>query len=434
MRSFLDRRSSASAEHLDPALTERTHFAYLDGVRGVMALFVVCAHAYWNVWPLEYGERPSAQLRPWLSPLLYSRFAITVFIVLSAYCLSLAVIRNGGVLRRGAAGFYRGRARRVLPPFYAGVALSLVLIWTVIGNDTGTHWDIDVPVSWDGYVGNLLLVQNVVGESQMNAAYWSIGAEIQLYLIFPLLVLLWRRVGIFSSTAVAVAGGFVGVFLLEQVRDHGHQLPAAAPVFLALFGLGMLGAAISFSDDPRLSALRERVPWIPLGVVFAATIAWLDWHWSFAEALQNFAYLDFLGGLATLSFIVAASRARPSRLRSVLGLRPLAILGTFSFSIYLVHLPLLQVERQYGVNRLDLSKPMTFFVMVTFGAAAIVGFAYLFHRAFERPFMSSRQRRAADGEFVETGSPPARPEPSPSGAAGGPQAVGEASVAPDTGS
>ena len=435
MRSFLNRRSSSdSAVRLDPALTKRTHFAYLDGVRGIMALFVVSAHAYWNVWPLEYGEQPSAQLRPWLSPLLYSRFAITVFIVLSAYCLSLAVVRDGGLLRRGAAGFYRGRARRVLPPFFAGIALSLLLVWTLVGKDTGTHWDINVPVSWEGYVGNLLLVQNVFGAGQLNASYWSIGAEIQLYLIFPLLVLLWRRAGIFASAAVAVAGGFVGVFLIEQLRDHGHPLPAAAPVFLALFGLGMLGAAISFSDDPRLTALRERVPWIPLGVVFSATIAWLNWHWSFLEALQYFAYLDFLGGLATLSFIVAASRPRPSRLRSVLGLRPLAILGTFSFSIYLVHLPLLQVQRQYAVDRLDLSKPMTFLVMVTFGAAAIVGFAYLFHLAFERPFMSSRQRRAADGEFVETGSPPARPAPSPSGAAGGPQAVGHPSVARDPGS
>jgi peptidoglycan/LPS O-acetylase OafA/YrhL len=394
-----------------------------------MALFVVVAHAYWNVWPLEYGLQPSADLRPWLSPLLYSRFAITVFIVLSAYCLSLAVIRDGGVLRRGAAGFYRGRARRVLPPFYAGVALSILLIWTAIGDDTGTHWDIDVPVGWDGYLGNIFLVQNVVGAGQMNAAYWSIGAEIQLYLIFPVLVLLWRRTGIFAAAAVGVAGGFLGVFLLERVRDHGYVLPAAAPVFLALFGLGMLGAAISFSGDGRLTFLRERVPWFPLGLVFAATIAWLDWHWSFLKALQNFAYLDFLGGLATLCFLVAASRTGPNRLRSVLGFRPLAILGTFSFSIYLVHLPLIQLERQYGVDRLDLSRPMTFLIMGTGGTLAIVGFAYLFHRAFERPFMSSRQRRATDGEFVETRPQPSRRSPVPSEPAGKPQPAGQGSAA-----
>jgi peptidoglycan/LPS O-acetylase OafA/YrhL len=397
-----------------------------------MALFVVVAHAYWIVWPFEYGEQPSPGLRPWLSPLLYSRFAITVFIVLSAFCLSLAVVRDGGVLRGGAGQFFRGRARRVLPPFFAGVLFSLVLIWTLIGDDTGTHWDPDVPVGWQGYLGNLLLVQNLVGAGQLNAAYWSIGAEVQLYLLFPLLVLVWRRVGVAASTALGIAVGFAGVALVDRLREEGFALPAASPVFVGLFALGMLGAALSFSEAPALARLRERVPWTLLGIAASAAIVVLIWRWSFVEYVFNVEYADFLGGVATLAFLVAASRAGPSSLRSILSVRALALLGTFSFSIYLVHLPLLQVEWQYAVDRMGLSDPMGFLVLATAGTAGIVGIAYLFHLAFERPFMSSRQRRAAGGEFVETGPRSPRREPQ-SDASAQAQAAGRASTAPGTG-
>ena len=48
----------------------------------------------------------------------------------------------------GARSFFRRRARRLLPPYYASFGLSLLLIWTVIGTRTGTHWDISVPVDW----------------------------------------------------------------------------------------------------------------------------------------------------------------------------------------------------------------------------------------------------------------------------------------------
>ena len=295
---------------LDPQLTSRTHFAYPDGVRGTLALFVVVAHAYWIVWPLEYGRQPSPGLRPWLSPLLYSRFAITVFIVLSGFCLSLAVIRNNGVLRGGTWTFFRGRARRILPPFFAALMLSLVLIWTVIGSRTGTAWDRGLSIDWHGYLGNLLLVQNLVGTSQINGTFWTIGAEWQVYLFFPLLVLIWRLAGIVTATAVGIAGAVAGVAMVDRLGDHGHVLPGAAPIFLALFAMGMFGAVTAFSEEPMFVRLRERVPWVVIAVAASASIAALDGHWGIIETIRHWPYLDFLGGLATMSILISASRLR----------------------------------------------------------------------------------------------------------------------------
>jgi peptidoglycan/LPS O-acetylase OafA/YrhL len=431
VRSFLGRRSSSgSAVQLDPAQTRRTHFAYLDGIRGIMALFIVVGHAYWTTWPLELGKQPSAELRPWLNIFLYAR-PIPIFIVLSGFCLTLAVLRDGGVLRGGGIGFFLGRARRIIPAFYAGLLLSLVLIWTVIGGETGTHWDIGIPVGWDGYVGNLLLVQNLVGEGQINGAYWSIGAEVQCYLFFPLLVLVWRLAGIVASTALGLGIGFAGIFFVDRLHEHGFAFPVATPIFVGLFALGMLGAVLAFSEQHAVVRLRERVPWMLLALAILFAVVALDIRWGFLEMLRHGAYIDLMIGLASVALFIGASRARPSRLRSFLQLRPLAVLGAISYSLYLVHRPLLQVEWQYAVDPFGFGD-VTAFLLATFGTAAIVLLTYPFHLAFEKPFMSSRQRRAAEGEFVQTGRSASRREPSPSDVAGRLHAAGRASTAPGT--
>ena len=106
---------------------QRAHLDHLDGVRGLAALFVVLHHA----WLLTADHFPIAAetgllglLTNWL---LYGHLAVDVFIVLSGFCLILPVARSGGALAGGAAGFYRRRARRILPPYFAALTISVAL-------------------------------------------------------------------------------------------------------------------------------------------------------------------------------------------------------------------------------------------------------------------------------------------------------------------
>ena len=61
-------------------------------------------------------------------------------------------------------------------------------------------------------------------------------------------------------------------------------------------------------------------------------------------------------------------------------------LGTFSYSLYLIHFPLILVEMAL-LRSYQLSAPTNFLIYALLGLPVIVGISYAFHRVFERPFM-----------------------------------------------
>ncbi len=98
--------------------------AFLDGLRALAALAVLAHHAYSTVYPIDYGRRPSGALGYLTGPLMYGHFAVTAFIVLAGYSLTLSAAGNGGRLRGGLGGFVKRRGRRILPPYWLALLLS----------------------------------------------------------------------------------------------------------------------------------------------------------------------------------------------------------------------------------------------------------------------------------------------------------------------
>ena len=108
------------------------HFRYLDSLRGLSALYVAGCHAYlmYAGQFAEQGLRSAAGgLLVATSWLAFGRVAVAVFIVLSGYCLMLPVVQSAGrALPLTYWQFMARRARRILPPYYAALAVSIVLI------------------------------------------------------------------------------------------------------------------------------------------------------------------------------------------------------------------------------------------------------------------------------------------------------------------
>src|SRR5262249_38291949 len=106
--------------------------------------------------------------------------------------------------------------------------------------------------------------------------------------------------------------------------------------------------------------------------------------------------LDPLIGLAAASLIVCCAKestaekmgqCKISPILHVLRSGAVVQLGVFSYSIYLLHFPLLHVAFNVG-RHFRLAPPAMFEFMLAIGVPAILAVSYLFHLAFERPFMS----------------------------------------------
>src|SRR6266446_573435 len=123
--------------------TTTVHRAYLDGLRAVAALYVLLHHAFLQVIPNPVTD--ANRLPHWFILFAQGNLAVDVFIVLSGFCLMLPVVSLGYEVSGGAVHFFRRRARRILPPYFAAMGLSLLPIWLLIGEKTGTHWDVITP-------------------------------------------------------------------------------------------------------------------------------------------------------------------------------------------------------------------------------------------------------------------------------------------------
>jgi peptidoglycan/LPS O-acetylase OafA/YrhL len=364
-----------------PLAPRATFSPAIDALRGLAALGVVVFHARVALWvgwreiqahPANYSTIDRALA--WLSvPTPFMGAGVMLFFVISGYCVHQPI---AVATRRPAWGaFWRRRFLRIYPPYLFAVALS-----------AGVAAAISDPRANTGL--SALMLQNYSGAwnltalaSQMpvNPSLWSLPVEMEFYVLYPLVWGLaarwgWRVlavcVGLFSlGAAVAVScgvrqldGNFAlywvvwcsGAWLREQHALDKLEAPSRSWTIAA--GV-MLIAAIAFTLGPG-GALA---PLCWGGVSF-----WLVWR------------------------CLAAPVPAPRWL-----MRGLERVGAWSYSLYLVHFPLLLLagvawQRVFG------SKPTNFLVTLL-GVAAIIPVAVLFHRLVERPSHAWARRVGAPG-------------------------------------
>ncbi|HEX8995281.1 MAG TPA: acyltransferase [Ktedonobacterales bacterium] len=360
---------------------------YVDGLRALAALYVLASHCVTEVWP--YNVVPGGAASALSTPLSYGHYAVSVFIVLSGFSLMLPVARNGNRLPHGAWGFYWRRARRILPPYYFAMALSLLLIWAWIGQPTGTHWDVSLPVTGQSIVEHVLLVQDFsrLNHATINHAFWSIALECQIYLFFPLLILAWRRYSPTFVTLGVMSLSFALLLLLDMTwvgQLPGYSSYTVAPQYLGLFAMGMWAASAYTAQPPLWRRLRAWYVGEAVALICGALLA-------ININTAPIYTLDFLTGAGTVGLLIAASRpGRLNPVRAALGWRPLVWMGGFAYSIYLIHAPLVQLLWQYGLHPLRLGDLATYLALVVVGLPLIVMASWLFWYVCERPFLNSK--------------------------------------------
>ena len=275
----------------------QVHLSFLDGLRALAALFVVFHHAMLQVqvpW-----ERLPPSLGHFLRVFLFGHYAVDVFIVLSGFCLMLPVARSGGHLKGGALAFFKKRARRILPPYYLAMALSLLLIAVLIGQKTGTHWDCSIPVTRAGLLTHLLLIQDVFQktDTQINHAFWSISVEWRIYFVFPVLVWIWRHLGAITTAIATVCFSYLLLALLAHTPIDTETC-GVSPQYLGLFVLGMLGADVAFAPAEGWRVCK-RSPLLPLfSLASVVVVGGLSRTPLRHGQLLPLAYTDFFVGLA----------------------------------------------------------------------------------------------------------------------------------------
>jgi peptidoglycan/LPS O-acetylase OafA/YrhL len=380
-----DKGRSPSAEPATNAV-KPIRLPYLDGLRALAAGYVVLFHAI----PGFSAENLTGPWRVLKRAFAYGHEAVAIFIVLSGYCLMLPVVsRDPQRLRVAFGPFMWRRAKRILPPYFATLVVSVVLLAAVPvlrTRATGTIWDDSLPGLDVGAIAtHLLVIHNWIPEYsyQLNGPLWSVATEWQIYFFFPLVLLpVWRRLNL-GALLVAAALGYAPLLFAPAAAA------TAIPWYLLLFGFGMAAASIGFGARPLEQRLLAQVPWHLLsGALWLSCVVFSN-----LAASIWFSYkplVDPLVGLATATLLVQLTRSSASGTRSrglrLLESRPLVGLGHFSYSLYLTHLPVLALG-YFGLRRLGVSGAPFTLSLAVLGSLVSLVVAYGFHVLAERPFM-----------------------------------------------
>lgn len=390
----------------------KQRFLYLDSIRALVALYVVMHHAM-----LQYYFIKSDHLSK-TEKLVYKVFsdghlAVDMFIVLSGFSLMLAIIKNNYQLKGGTSLFIKRRIIRIVPAYYATLIISLLFAATCIGIKTSSSWDMSINANMNDLISHLLFFHDffLSTSPKINYSLWSIAVEFRLYLIFPFIVWLWRKRGAWSAFLFAFVTA-IGVSIVQCIfkiynSDINLFRSGVSPLII-LFTLGMLAADISFSDRGTAVRIRDFFSKLNNGTTLIVFIVLIIIYKVIPAAILSSAPLtnnlnlvvietkDILCGIITavLLAVCATGQHLTNKKKSVLKIlnwQPLVFIGTFSYSLYLIHAPLLQILSQYVLSPLHLSVLGKTCLILTFGTPLVVFISYLFFLLFERPFLISNK-------------------------------------------
>ena len=355
----------------------RLHF--VDGLRGLAMLMVLLYHCWlfsgqWHLTvPLGRGCINLAEV------LSFGHVGVNLFLVLSGFCLYWPFTKAGRP-EPTLWEFAKKRCRRILPPYYAVLVLcgGAALAEALRDHDpAAAHYTLN----WLWI--HALMVQNLRPGYVLtiNGSLWSLALEFQLYIVFPVLVEAYRR---FTPRRVLwVVLLFCSVFRFAVVQgqfvpDNGLGYVLAYSVFGRAFefALGMAAALlVARRHSGQSLRLRPADYVLAAGVVVAAVADGRHGHFQ--------TLTDAMWGLLFAALLVGASAAG-SVLHRALSSPWLVSLGIFSYSVYLIHLPLVLALDTFVLSQHWPAAPLSVFVI----APLMLLLGYGFFRVFERPFMT----------------------------------------------
>jgi peptidoglycan/LPS O-acetylase OafA/YrhL len=318
--------------------TDAGHRADIQGLRAVAVIVVVVFHLWPHALPGGY-------------------VGVDVFFVVSGFLITTHLVRE--VERTGTVSlprFWARRARRLLPASLTVLLVTACAIWLVAPAGAVGRFLGEVVAS-AAYLENVALAGSSVDYLAAEAApspvqhFWSLSAEEQFYLVWPLLIVAAVGVGCRMRPASRGASPRLSIGLILGIVVAAsfawsvvYTLRDPSPAyFLATtraweFGAGGLLAVATpalanrFSGDSS-GAGRSAVAWGGLAAIVSAAVA-------YGAATPFPGWAAALPVLGTLAVIAAAptGRCAPTRM---LALGPVQRVGDLSYGIYLWHWPLL---------------------------------------------------------------------------------------------
>lgn len=345
----------------------------LDAIRGLSALLVFAYHlnGYTNNQTTGFTVPLSSQLN----------IGVEVFFILSGVSLTLFATRQ--CVPGNYPNYYISRFTRVLPAYYASI-----LLWFTIPYVKLLALTCGIPIippklptfaailhDWNLW-SHILLVHNYsINTIQgISGVYWTLGVEIQYYIVFPFLLSLLKRFSIRQSVVLVsvliLLNSLISVFTSNEAHTlWTGNLPYNLPYFLS-------GMIVGLNHSKLNTVIDRNALLFTLSAIFGLILACVS-----INVHSVFVFARFTLGLSLFCVLYTC-------LKKVLFARGLAIFGSISFSFYLLHMNIsdnvTQTVFRFGKN------DKTVFVSIVLSLLLSTLIATVFKITFESPALRQR--------------------------------------------
>ena len=342
-----------------------TRVLALDGLRGIAASMVVITHAV-----SALAKPLDAILALHHSPialLANGGGGVHIFFVLSGFCLAGSARRAQNIL--GLARFYLRRVLRIHPPYVIGLLLSWML--------SGWVYERSAPID--------ALSQTMIDMRRVHIS----PRALQHALMFPGRAFVQLPVG-WTLQVEAVFSILLPMLMLVATRTHWLLLVAVSLPMLTIeeeTSLGYMRFFLDFSfgiaiycERDQLSRLFAHIPAAARGLFLLTGIGLLTSpvYFMIDTHIPVRALVLYCCGAAVTVMCVVHMPG----VRRLLSLPILGWIGRISFSVYLIHAPVIILLSHYVDHQLNLFEGMIFVVVSLVATYAI---APLFYYGVEEP-------------------------------------------------
>ncbi|MCE1241232.1 MAG: acyltransferase [Azonexaceae bacterium] len=289
--------------------TAPSRMPLIDALKAVASQLVMLHHIAIYGPLAAAGALHFPELSGWFAE--YGRIAVQVFLVIGGFLAARSLSPDGRALAGNPLPLIGRRYLRLVLPFL--VAITFAVIASAIADQWMSDPAVPERASFGQWLAHALLLHGVLGADSLSAGVWYVAIDFQLFALFALLLWAGRR-------PLGVLAGVLGIALLSLFWFNRHaELDNWAIYFFGAYGLG--AAAWWASTRGRLH--------IWLGVIATVGVAALveDFRLRIALALV----VALLLGFSRRSGLLERWPDNPL----------LAWLGRISYSVFLVHFPVL---------------------------------------------------------------------------------------------
>jgi peptidoglycan/LPS O-acetylase OafA/YrhL len=315
------------------------HFKALDGLRGISILFVLLSHS----------SKAGMYFSEYLDFDFTGKVGIYLFFILSAYLLDrqigLAMI-SGTADKQFWIEYFRRRLCRVYPMFLFALIIYYILNYS--GFETAIDKLSDIPL-------HLLLIKQ-------ESIFWSVPVELKYYFISPLILWVCHKYLKWNFNLVVV---FTSVIIIIPMVCH-YFIEMSGPSTFAFLPVFVTGTFFAIAEILKKDMLETKIK--PRLMDLAGILCFVLIILSIPSVFYGFTGMEFnfLRPLLYVPYavlwclILLSAKYGSGLIKRFLELKLLRFFGKISYSMYLLHLPiLLYLNENYDVP--DWSKIYLFF-------------------------------------------------------------------------